>query len=100
MVLLGSTNFPTWGHFPGLISTIILSTNSQTRRVPKLFRSGPLLNYCSRLPSIIHGQYFDMCIESVTDTGKNTSSLESVLLYSDYCMKNIKPSPLASTVFM
>lgn len=55
----------------------------------ELFRSGPLLNYCSRLPSLINRQYFDMCYESVTDTGQNSSSLESVLLFSDYCMKTL-----------
>jgi hypothetical protein len=55
----------------------------------ELFRSGPLLNYCSRLPSITREQYYEMCVESVTDTGRNTSSLESVLLYSDYCMKTL-----------
>ncbi len=54
-----------------------------------LFRSGPLLNYCSRLPSITREQYYDMCVEAVTDTGRNTSSLESVLLFSDYCMKTL-----------
>ena len=52
-----------------------------------LFRSGPLKDYCSTLPSLTSGQYYDMCVETVTDTGRNTSSLESVLLYSDYCMK-------------
>ena len=58
----------------------------------KLFRSGSLLTYCATLPSIIRGQYYDMCVESITETGLNTSSLESVLLYSDYCMKALSLS--------
>lgn len=54
-----------------------------------LFRSGPLLSYCSSLPSLIRSVYYDMCVESVIDTGKNTSSFESVVLFSDYCMKTL-----------
>lgn len=54
-----------------------------------LFFNGPLFYYCSGLPSIIQRQFFDMCFETVSNTGRNTSSLESVLLYSDYCMETL-----------
>ena len=55
----------------------------------RLFRSGPLHDICSSLPAMTSGQYFDMCIEAIIDSERNTSALESVLLYSDYCMKTL-----------
>ena len=56
------------------------------------FWSGPLYTSCVDLGIFALRVYFDMCVEAVVDTGRNTSAIESVLLFSDYCMKTLRLS--------
>ena len=65
--------------------------NKQTANTTcaNLFRRGPLKKSCNVLDPLTMQTYFDMCVRAVVDSGRNSRAIESVLLFSDYCMKTL-----------